>query len=153
MEVNKLVNTTNGRCNTNMQIEFSTTSYGKKVPKIPKEELQLLELKVEFLPDSENDAEFFCLEFDRLMQIVAEKYGGGMKFFDVKEQYRSIRRKSVWKLFQMPTKELFALGTQIKTIPRDNLEHFRAEYDKIVQGIAKKYLPQLLEATKITKQG
>jgi len=115
--------------------EYFTTTYGKKVVKIPIEELQILALQVGFLPMDDRD--FFRSEYDRLMKIVAGKYG--MKYFDVDEQYCSRRRKSVWKIIKISNKEILGFTAIIDVIPRDDLEYFRSEFDKIMEEIAKKY--------------
>jgi len=119
-----------------MQENFYVTVTGKKVIRITKEELQLLEFQIGCIPD--DDLEFFLSEYKRLMQVVADKYGE-MTNWDVDQQYKSVKRKSVWKLINIPPKEQFALAAQIDAIPRENIDHFRSEFDKIVQGIAEKY--------------
>ena len=115
--------------------EYLKTSYGKKVVKIPIEELQSLELQLGFIPKEE--ADFFRLEQDRIIKIIAEKYN--MKTWDVAEQYSFGRRKSVWNVLNIPAKELIHFHSLFGQISRNDVEHYRFERGKIIKQISEKY--------------
>jgi len=117
------------------KIEYVKTITGKKVVKIPVEELQFLELQFEFLP--KKDVNFSRSESERLMKVLGEKYG--MFWWEVQDQSRTTRRKSVWKVIKFPLKEQLELSAQIRQLFTKDVEIFRSEYDKLLKETAEKY--------------
>ena len=113
------------------------TVRGKKMKKIPVEELQFLQLWVECLMEHQNHRKILKIEYEKYVHRLSKKYD--MPFEDVDFQYSFRRRKDVWNVLNMPHKKFLAFGEEIKKIRTKNIEKFLVEYDKLLRETAKEY--------------
>ena len=112
------------------------TVRGRKMKKIPVEELQFLQLYAEGLMGCLNQ-KVAAKVFHEKIDSVSKKYD--MPFEDVDFQYSFRRRKDVWNVLNMPHKKFLAFGEEIKKIRTKNIEKFLVEYDKLLRETAKEY--------------
>ena len=113
------------------------TVRGRKMKKIPVEELQFLQLWVECLMEHKNHRKILKIEYEKYVHRLSKKYD--MPFEDVDFQYSFRRRKDVWNVLNMPHKKFLAFGEEIKKIRTKNIEKFLVEYDKLLRETAKEY--------------
>ena len=113
------------------------TVRGKKMKKIPVEELQFLQLWVECLMEHQNHRKILKIEYEKYVHRLSKKYD--MPFEDVDFQYSFRRRKDVLKVLNMPHKKFLAFDEAIGKIPTKNIEKFLVEYDKLLRETAKEY--------------
>ena len=113
------------------------TVRGRKMKKIPVEELQFLQLWVECLMEHQNHRKILKIEYEKYVHRLSKKYD--MPFEDVDFQYSFRRRKDVWKVLNMPHKKFWSFCEEIDKIPTKNTEKFLVEYDKLLRETAKEY--------------
>lgn len=112
------------------------TVRGRKMKKIPVEELQFLQFWIENLISSVS-RKILKIEYEKYVHRLSKKYD--MPFEDVDFQYSFRRRKDVWNVLNMPHKKFLAFGEEIKKIRTKNIEKFLVEYDKLLRETAKEY--------------
>ena len=113
------------------------TVRGRKMKKIPVEELQFLQLWVECLMEHKNHRKILKIEYEKYVHRLSKKYD--MPFEDVDFQYSFRRRKDVWNVLNMPHKKFWTFCEAIDKIPTKNIEKFLVEYDKLLRETAKEY--------------
>ena len=112
------------------------TVRGRKMKKIPVEELQFLQFWIENLISSVS-RKILKIEYEKYVHRLSKKYD--MPFEDVDFQYSFRRRKDVWNVLNMPHKKFLAFDEEIGKIPTKNIEKFLVEYDKLLRETAKEY--------------
>ena len=110
------------------------TVRGRKMKKIPVEEIQFFQLWVEGLM---GHRKILDLEHDKYINRLSKKYD--MPFDDVQFQISFRRCKDVWNVLNMPHKKFLAFDEEIGKIPTKNTEKFLIEYEKLLKETAKEY--------------